>query len=189
MAKRSSKERALRSKMVRREWEPFRLLDPSELRFGSQSVDMLHHAQDMKSKHKDAEWYTNNRYQVVKEPVEYEGQMVDCIWLSIKALDDSARHDWREFQWIKNEIVGKEWEAMEIYPAESRMIDTCNQFHLWCFPTKIGVGWSTRLVMEENTTTFGSQRIWERNKRPDDLITESELVELIVSSETVEEDR
>jgi hypothetical protein len=37
----------------------------------------------------------------------------------------------RHFQRIKNEVVGPECEAVELYPAESRLVDTATQFHLW----------------------------------------------------------
>jgi len=55
------------------------------------------------------------------------------IWLSIKRHDKEAFHDWRVFQRIKNAILGEEWEGVEIYPAESRLVDTCNQYHLFCW--------------------------------------------------------
>lgn len=54
------------------------------------------------------------------------------IHLSIKRRDKEAIHDWRDLQWIKNQIVGPEVEAVEIYPAESQLVDTSNQYHLWC---------------------------------------------------------
>jgi hypothetical protein len=53
------------------------------------------------------------------------------IHLSIKRNDQKPIHDWRDLQRIKNELVGKENEGIELYPAESRVIDTANQFHLW----------------------------------------------------------
>ena len=49
-------------------------------------------------------------------------------------MDQSAHHDWRDFQRIKNDIVGPEYEAVELYPAESRLLDPSNRFYLWCFP-------------------------------------------------------
>src|SRR5262245_49857956 len=42
--------------------------------------------------------------------------------LSITATDDSALHDWRDFQQLKNLLLGPEWEAVELYPSESRLI-------------------------------------------------------------------
>ena len=54
--------------------------------------------------------------------------------LSIKRNDRSPMHDWREMQRIKTEILGPDVEAVEIYPAESRVVDGSNQYHLWCYP-------------------------------------------------------
>ena len=42
-------------------------------------------------------------------------------------------------QKIKNAICGKEWEGIEIYPAESRLVDTANQYHMFCFPESIPI--------------------------------------------------
>lgn len=56
------------------------------------------------------------------------------VWLSIRARDRSElRRDWREFQRIKNELVGADCEGVELYPAEKRLVDTADQFHLWVF--------------------------------------------------------
>jgi hypothetical protein len=51
--------------------------------------------------------------------------------LSIKRHDKEPARDWRDFQRIKNELVGEEFEAVELYPAESRLVDSANQYHLW----------------------------------------------------------
>jgi len=53
------------------------------------------------------------------------------VHLSIKRIDQEVIHDWRDLQRIKNELVGAECEAVELYPAVSRMVDTANQYHLW----------------------------------------------------------
>ena len=72
--------------------------------------------------------FKNNIYQV---SVQSGGER--CVWLSIKRIDRKPIHDWRDLQRIKNEIVGPECEAVELYPAESRLVDEANQFHLWVF--------------------------------------------------------
>lgn len=54
--------------------------------------------------------------------------------LSIRRDDRAACRDWRHFQQIKNQLCGPEFEAVEIYPAESRVLDAANQFHLWVLP-------------------------------------------------------
>lgn len=75
----------------------------------------------------------------------YKGK---CTYISIKRKDKKPLHDWRHKQEIKNELVGSEVEAMEIYPAESRLHDNANQFHLFCLPlgTSIKFGWDNRDV-------------------------------------------
>jgi len=56
---------------------------------------------------------------------------VNLVHLSIKRIDRKPVHDWRDLQRIKNQLLGEECEAMELYPAESRLVDTANQYHLW----------------------------------------------------------
>jgi hypothetical protein len=61
-------------------------------------------------------------------------------------------HDWRDLQRIKNELVGPECEAVELYPAESRLVDTANQYHLWADadPTyRFGLGFNMRLTSSD----------------------------------------
>jgi hypothetical protein len=59
------------------------------------------------------------------------------VWhLSIRRQDREACHDWRHFQQIKNEICGPEYEGLELYPAESRVLDAANQYHLYVIMIK-----------------------------------------------------
>lgn len=93
--------------------------------------------------------YVNDVYQVnVKEIDTPIGEMV---WLSIKRRDKRVVHDWRDFQEIKNQLVGPDHEGVELYPAESRKVDTSNQYHLWVFkePGKgFPFGWTEREVID-----------------------------------------
>ena len=92
------------------------------------------------------------------------------VWLSIKNADNSARHDWREFMRVKNELVGMEAEAAELYPAESRLVDNANQFHLWCIiGSRFPFGFAERLVSE--STPGVTQRPFGYDIRPADLTT------------------
>ena len=94
--------------------------------------------------------FRNSRYQV---NVRDNG---DMIHLSIKRLDKRPPciERFRDFQRIKNELVGPECVALEVYPAESEMVDTSNQYHLWVFkdPTyrlPFGLG-NRRVVLTES---------------------------------------
>jgi hypothetical protein len=91
--------------------------------------------------------------------------------LSIKRNDRDAAHDWRHFQWIKNDVLGPEREAVEIYPAESRLVDGTNQYHLWVMPVgvRLPIGWETRTVggSAEAALVGARQRDWPRSRRPE----------------------
>lgn len=68
--------------------------------------------------------------------------------LSIRRQDRKACRDWRDFQAIKNQLCGPEREGIELYPAESRVVDTANQFHIWVMApgVTLPVGWRVRSV-------------------------------------------
>lgn len=105
--------------------------------------------------------FRNSRYQVQMR--EYDSPLGPMTWLSIVNVDRSARHDWRDFQRIKNELLGLEREAFEVYPAESRLVDTNNQFHLFVlgegqvFP----IGYAERAVSTDVAGTAHKQRAFE----------------------------
>jgi len=74
------------------------------------------------------------------------------IQLDITRFDGQPRTSWREFQQIKNELVGPECEAVELFPAESRLVDTANQYHLWANPDtsyRFPFGYDRRIVLDE----------------------------------------
>jgi hypothetical protein len=84
----------------------------------------------------------NNVYTVLIEELDEPAGMTH---LSIRRNDRHWTRDWRHMQRIKNELMGPEREAVELYPAESRLVDAANQYHLWVAP-------------EGNNFSFGYQR-------------------------------
>ena len=83
---------------------------------------------------------------------------------------------------MQNELVGDECEAIELYPAESRLVDTANQYWLWCFPYRIPLGFSSRLVGEMTPDSKGKQRPWSPDDRPADCKTGEEMVALFAKA-------
>lgn len=55
-----------------------------------------------------------------------------CVMIQVSRRDGGAVVDWRDLQQIKNLVCGAEWEAVEIFPAESRLKDPSNARYLWC---------------------------------------------------------
>ena len=104
---------------------------------------------------KDEIWL-NDEYQVNIDKSIRASEMV--VWhLSIKRRDKEPIHDWRDLQAIKNMLVGEEYEGCELYPAESRLVDSANQYHLWVLvshpksnkPPKFPFGFTYRNVTSE----------------------------------------
>lgn len=108
--------------------------------------------------------YMNDRHQVNVDIVRapFGQETGDVLWLSIKRRDRATVRDWRELQQIKNMIVGPAHEGFEVYPAESRLVDTANQYHLWVFvdPTvRMPVGYQSRDVLgASEAAAFGASQ-------------------------------
>ena len=43
---------------------------------------------------------------------------------------------WAEKQQIKNELFGENRQAIEVYPAEDRLVNSADVYHLWVFDKK-----------------------------------------------------
>jgi hypothetical protein len=52
------------------------------------------------------------------------------VHLAISSLS-GRRPTFHEMQRIKNEIVGTEGTAVEVYPPQSELVDEADMFHLW----------------------------------------------------------
>lgn len=102
-----------------------------------------------------AEMWANDRYTVVVAPPDGTSATTldrdGALWLSIRRNDRRALRDWRDFQRIKNDLAGPEREAFELFPAESRLVDTANQYHLWVLPAgqRLPVGWDMGRVLAD----------------------------------------
>jgi hypothetical protein len=60
--------------------------------------------------------------------------------LSINREDRRPVRNWRHLQQIKNEVCGGLWTGVEYFPPEDRLIDSANQYHLFCFPPEVDFG-------------------------------------------------
>lgn len=82
------------------------------------------------------------------------------VTLSIKRNDRAAECDWRIFMRIKNELLGPDREAMQIFPSMDRVVDTANQYFLFVAPKGfvLGVGFLDRLVMDQQQSTEANEQ-------------------------------
>ncbi len=79
----------------------------------------------------DARLYYNSIYEVIVRPA-----IAPPGWthLTIRRRDGGTTIPWLHKQMIKDQLVGEECEAVELFPAQSRMLDLADAYHLWCNP-------------------------------------------------------
>jgi len=102
-----------------------------------------------------AETYINDIYQIAVYRNEDADELIHvpelkgrCTWLSIKRKDKRPVNNWQDMQTIKNRLVGTDCDAIQIFPAETRMVNMANQYHLIVLPedTSLPFGWGKRSV-------------------------------------------
>jgi hypothetical protein len=89
----------------------------------------------------DEELFRNGQYEVKRERLDPTGNIDGELRLRVSRLDGTAVRDWRDLQNIKNELAGPEREAAELFPAESRLVDTGNVYHLWVLSAGVIFPW------------------------------------------------
>ena len=115
---------------------------------------------------KDEIW-VNNLYQVNVDRTDKHWTHLSIKRLGKETLQGSA---WQHFQWIKNQLVGEEYEGVELYPAESRLINTANQYHIWVmkhpFPEAfVPCGWNEGRVTYSKSNHGSKQTLESFNER------------------------
>lgn len=121
--------------------------------------------------------FINDLYQVSMYEAENDANPI--TWLVIRRRDSEPIHDWRHLQLIKNQLCGPEREGFELFPAESRLVDTSNQYHIFVLPAgqRVPFGYAERDV---------SDVPWGKNKQrpfvepPADLNAKVEQVPLVM---------
>jgi len=104
-------------------------------------------------------YYANDKYQAIMTEQE------NAIWLSIKNHDRTTDIPWQHKQWIKNDLCGEEAEGVELFPAQSRMWNTANQYHLFVMKDKerIPVGFDfggPAELKESGENEFGAKQTY-----------------------------
>lgn len=60
---------------------------------------------------------------------------VETVWGTVQHAcirnADNMDIPWAEKQRIKNEIFGREGQAIEVFPKESQLVDEANMYHIW----------------------------------------------------------
>ena len=99
--------------------------------------------------------FLNNLYQV-----NIKWNFGGMIHLSIKRRNKTPIMDWRHMQRIKNELLGPEYEMVQLFPAESRLVDTVNQYHFFAMPNqeKFPIGYEDGRCVSDLPDSTGSRQ-------------------------------
>lgn len=125
---------------------------------GWEPLKLLHKGRDDKGPFED---WANTTYKVTKR----RWKKARMTSLMISRCDGSAERDWRDYQAIKNQLLGEQAEAVELYPAERRKVDPSNAFFLWA-PDKglEQLGWRVpRTVLGPGNQSLAPQRRFARD--------------------------
>ena len=148
--------RARKAQPKAREWEPMRRARPVP-----PTAAQIRAVEDLGLDTDEVfdpnrEIWRNDRY-VVHVDRKANG---DVISLSIRRHDRRPARDWRDFQRIKNEVAGYDIEAVELYPSQIRVVDTANQYWLWCFPPGqvFPAGFTRGNLIDDPTVMPGSKQ-------------------------------
>lgn len=106
-----------------REWVPLRRSTP--VRGGKPRAEGLRPGEEQ---------YASPHYIAFRQVLDLDAGVAGPLMLTVRNRANSAVRDWRDLQRIKNQLAGPEREAVELYPAESRLVDTANQYWLWVLP-------------------------------------------------------
>ena len=113
--------------------------------------------------------YKSEYYQVAIDKTPPHGLPGHVVWhLSIKRNDKEPIMDWRDMQDIKNKLLTPEHEMIQLFPAESRLVDSANQYHFFALikdksikgkqrPPRFPFGWTTRFTLDDEFIN-GKQR-------------------------------
>jgi len=79
--------------------------------------------------HTSRGFFNNVLYEITK--TIYPNGVIELL---IERVDGEAIHNWQDFQKIKNEYLGKDSVAIEVYPKQSEVVDYANKYHLFYIP-------------------------------------------------------
>lgn len=134
--------------------------------------------------HPDEVWQNDQYLVAVRRGVQGGPGAPPLVHLAIHRKDWKPVIDWRHKQRIKNEIVGESHEAVELYPAEERLVDNANTCHLWVVGEaqwRWPFGFHIRMV-SDGDTEWMRQRAF--HQRPEDCGSNSSIQAEAVVSDT-----
>lgn len=129
--------------------------------------------------------YHNSRYQVYLQRFSSQDGGPDAIYLFFQRIDQNQLIPYRDKMRVKDELVHPECEAIELFPARSRVSSLISGCALWIIDDPVyrfPFGFSRRVVTDI-ALDGAVQEPWLPEERPLDCLSEVELRKLICSEE------
>ena len=130
--------------------------------------------------------FYNGVYQAI---LDYRDREAGLTILTIRREDRKPVTDWRDVQWIKNQLLGPEVEAVQLFPSESRLVDSANQFYLYALEKgrRFPFGFESRMVSESVSAVVphgqpSVQRPFADHVRPPDLAESEERLRRMLTA-------
>lgn len=76
-------------------------------------------------------WRKGNKYVAMARNVKTAWGIVQHVCIRNR---DNTDIPWAEKQKIKNELFDRSATAIEVFPADDRLVDAANMYHLWILP-------------------------------------------------------
>ncbi len=92
----------------------------------------IHHPDRARGPSWREDCYLNNRYSVQISDQETKWGTVVHLW--IRRHDGQMPRAWMDLQRIKNELIGENRVAVEVFPAVDNFRNSANMAHLWVLP-------------------------------------------------------
>ena len=106
-------------KMAENAWQPFEAVDLEKQENPPKGISAA---------------YRNNLYSVQVYPHTTTFGPVELLAIRAHVQTNSHRMTWATKQRIKNEIMGPERTAVEVYPPVSELVDSADMYWLWVIP-------------------------------------------------------
>lgn len=93
-------------------------------------------------------FYQNSLYSVQLH--RKSSEWGEIVLLMVRRNDEAPVRSWPDMQRIKNEIVGPERVAVEVYPDQADVVDQANMYHLWVLPKGFKLPFGLHFREQEN---------------------------------------
>lgn len=149
-------------------WTPLKRLGPDEI---NPEMDAIYKRMGLPPS--DETWWSPQYQAVVRYAQSAEEDAPQgregLLHVSIHRHDRSPMRNWRHLQQIKNEIAGEDRWGVEVFPPESYLVDSANEYHLYVMPVNADIPFAFHesiVSSDEQVEAYNEQRGHKGRQEP-----------------------